>query len=46
MVVLGGWRFVIGGAAFRVPTMEVTQGQIGSQSPTDAARFWWHLYSS
>ena len=24
----------------------VTQGQILSQSPTDATRFWWHLYGS
>jgi len=23
-----------------------TQGQILSQSPTDATRFWWHLYGS
>jgi len=22
------------------------QGQILSQSPTDATRFWWHLYGS
>ena len=28
------------------PTLEVTQGQILSQSPTDATRFWWHLYGS
>jgi len=27
-------------------TLEVTQGQILSQSPTDATRFWWHLYGS
>jgi len=25
-------------------TLEATQGQIVSQSPTDATRFWWHLY--
>jgi len=25
-------------------TLEATQGQILSQSPTDATRFWWHLY--
>ena len=25
-------------------TLEATQGQILSQSPTDASRFWWHLY--
>ena len=25
------------------PTLEVTQGQISSQSPTDATRFWWHF---
>jgi len=29
-----------------VPTLEATQGQILSQSPTDATRFWWHLYGS
>ena len=28
------------------PTLEVTQGQMLSQSPTDATRFWWHLYGS
>ena len=27
-----------------VPTLEATQWQILSQSPTDATRFWWHLY--
>ena len=27
-------------------TLEVTSGQISSQSPTDATRFWWHLYGS
>ena len=27
-------------------TLEVTQGQILSQSLTDATRFWWHLYGS
>ena len=27
-------------------TLEETQGQILSQSPTDATRFWWHLYGS
>jgi len=26
------------------PTLEATQGQIVSQSPTDATRFWWHLW--
>jgi len=31
---------------FVVATLEVTQGQILSQSPTDATRFWWHLYGS
>jgi len=25
---------------------EMTQGQILSQLPTDATRFWWHLYGS
>ena len=25
-------------------TLETTQGQIVSQSFTDATRFWWHLY--
>jgi len=33
-------------AALHTPTLEVTQGQILSQSPTDATRFWWHLYGS
>jgi len=28
------------------PTLEATQGKISSQSPTDATRFWWHLYGS
>ena len=28
------------------PTLEATQGYILSQSPTDATRFWWHLYGS
>jgi len=32
------WRFYT--------TLEATQGQILSQSPTDATRFWWHLYGS
>ena len=27
-------------------TLEATQGPILSQSPTDAIRFWWHLYGS
>jgi len=27
-------------------TLEATQGQILNQSPTDATRFWWHLYGS
>jgi len=27
-------------------TLETTQGQILSQSPTYATRFWWHLYGS
>ena len=27
-------------------TLEATHGQILSQSPTDATRFWWHLYGS
>ena len=27
-------------------TLEATQGQILGQSPTDATRFWWHLYES
>ena len=26
--------------------LETTQGQIVSQSPTDATRIWWHLYGS
>ena len=30
----------------RPPTQEATQGQILSQYPTDATRFWWHLYGS
>ena len=28
------------------PTLESTQGQITSKSPTDATRFWWHWYWS
>ena len=28
------------------PALEVTQRQIVSQSPTDATRFWCHLYGS
>ena len=28
------------------PALEVTQGQIPGQSPTDTTRFWWHLYRS
>ena len=28
------------------PTLEATQGQIISQSPTYVTRFWWHLYVS
>ena len=28
------------------PTLETTQGQILSQSPTDATRCWWHLKRS
>jgi len=27
-------------------TLEATQGQILSQSPTDATRLWWHVYGS
>ena len=27
-------------------TLEATQGQSLSQFPTDATRFWWHLYGS
>ena len=27
-------------------TLEITQGQIASQSPTDATRFWLQLYGS
>ena len=30
----------------RYTTLEATQGQILSQSPTHATRFWWHLYGS
>ena len=33
-------------AFLRTSTLKVTQGQILSQSPTDATRFWWHLYGS
>ena len=29
-----------------IPTLEATQGRILSQSPTDATRFWGHLYGS
>ena len=31
---------------YEYATLEVTQGQILSQSPTDATRFWKHLYGS
>ena len=27
-------------------TLEATQGQISSQSPTDATQFWWNSYGS
>ena len=30
----------------RHTTLEATHGQILSQFPTDATRFWWHLYGS
>jgi len=30
----------------RVPTLEATQGQFLSQSPTYATRFWWNLHGS
>ena len=33
-------------AVRHLPTLEATQGQILSQSPTDATRFWWRLYGS
>ena len=32
--------------AHTISTLEATQGQILSQSPTDATQFWWHLYGS
>ena len=35
-----------GGASGDPSTLEATQGKIFSQSPTDATRFWWHLYGS
>ena len=44
-----GFGFQIPGLRFwgaevgRETTLEVTQGQISIQSPTDATRFWWHL---
>ena len=42
-----GWGARRGhGVAWRETTQEATQGQILSQSPTDATRFWWHLYGS
>ena len=34
------------GATGQVSTLEATQGKILSQSPTDATRFWWHLFGS
>ena len=37
---------VLVGTADALTTLEVTQGQILSQFPTDAARFWWHSYGS
>ena len=30
----------------KVAALEATQRQILIQSPTDATRFWWHLYGS
>jgi len=29
-----------------ISTLEVTQGQILSEPPTDATRFWWHFFGS
>ena len=34
------------GCAMGWVVLEATQGQNISQSPTDATRFWWHLYGS
>ena len=34
------------GARCTPPTLEATQGQILSQSPTNSTRFWWHLYGN
>ena len=47
----GGKGFALGGRdQVRFPdelaTLEATQWQILSQSPTDATRFWWHLYGT
>jgi len=38
----GIWRNKVGEPV----SLEATQGQILTQSPTDATRFWWHLYGS
>ena len=45
----GRWwtvRVDTGGEELRLSALEVTRGQISSQSPRDATRFWWHLYGS
>ena len=39
-------RWDIESQASHLSTLEATQGQILIQSPTDATRFWWHLYGS
>jgi len=38
------WRASPRRARARSATLEATQGQILSQAPTDATRFWWHLW--
>ena len=48
----GGWVAIQGGVQLLhggpppTPTLEAAQGQILSQSPTDATRFWWHFFGS
>jgi len=40
------WRGSRGCPACRAPPLSATQGQILSQSPTDATRSWWHLHGT
>jgi len=40
------YQTIISGKQALVTTLQATQEQILSQYPTDATRFWWHLYGS